>query len=849
VSAKETFGRWLKQHRKRLDLTQHALAAQSGCTVDTIRKLEATQRRPSPQLVERLAETLQIPAADRTMFHQLARGQGPAGPCICQHSPPEAPADPIPRTNHTLPVPLTPLIGREAERAALCDLVCRPDVRLVTLLGPPGIGNTRLGLQVAADLQEAWATGVQFVPLMPLREAPLFIPTIARVLDVREVGSQPLLDRLVSALQGKQLLMVLDNFEQVVAAAPDIAQVLEQAPDLTLLVTSRAALRITGEHIWPVPPLALPDLGHLPSLDGLLEYSAVQLFVQRALAVHPTFALTEAAAPAVAEICVRLEGVPLALELAAARSRVLSPQALLARLDQRLGLLTGGVANAPERQQSLRAAIAWSYALLNTDAQALFRRLGVFVGGCTLAAIAAVCQDAVIRHGDGEMPLLDSLATLVDQSLLQHTDSIEGEPRFTMLETLRAYALEQLDAAGETMLVRQQHALYYVHLAEHVTPHLWGPDQAAWMQRLEAEHDNLRAVLAWSRTPVGEAALGLRLATALHEFWYWGGYVSEGRGWLEGVVADSAEAAPTLRALVLARASYFAVQQGDYGQAEVLAETSLTLSRQLHYTIGAALALSVLGMVAYFQADNALAQARYRESLRLFRELADQEQIAPLLDRLVSLTQAPGNGAQAAACHAEEFALYRTVGHIRGMCEALTGLGFTMLNLRAYGCARALFAEGLTLARALSAKRSITGALRGLGETALLEGDYTQAAEHYRASLALSQALGIKMDIAVNLGTLGLTALCQGEAVQAAAYFMESMVLNRELGRKRGLVYNLAGCASVACLQGQPSHAARLFGAAAALSERCGHVLELTNRTLYDRDVAAMRFAVEHGLV
>ena len=434
-------------------------------------------------------------------------------------------------------MPLTPLIGREAERAALCDLVCRADVRLVTLLGPPGIGKTRLGVQVATDLQEAFAAGVWFVPLAPLREAPLVIPAMARALDVHEVGGQSLLGTLVSALQDKQLLLVLDNFEQVVAAAPDIAQVLEHAPGLTLLVTSRAALRVTGEHVWTVPPLALPDLCQLPSLDELLASPAVQLFVQRAQAVHPTFALTEATAPAVAEICVRLEGVPLALELAAARSRVLSPQAVLARLDQRLGLLTGGAVNAPERQQSLRAAIAWSYELLPPEAQALFRRLGVFVGGCTLAAVAAVCQDEATRSGSGEVPLLDHLATLVDQSLLQPTSSAEGEPRFTMLETLRAYALEQLDAAGETALVRQRHATYYVHLAEHAAPHLWGPDQAAWMERLEAEHDNLRAVLAWSRTPVGEAALGLRLAAALHEFWYWGGYISEGRAWLEGVLA------------------------------------------------------------------------------------------------------------------------------------------------------------------------------------------------------------------------------------------------------------------------------------------------------------------------
>jgi predicted ATPase len=540
----------------------------------------------------------------------------------------------MPRTNCPLPVPLTPLIGRNDDHAALCNLVSRADVRLVTLLGPPGIGKTRLGVQVAAGLREAFAAGVWFVPLAPLREAPLVIPAIARVLDVREIGGQSLMDTLVMALQGKQLLLVLDNFEQVVAAAPDLAQVLEYAPDLTLLVTSRAALRVTGEHVWAVPPLCLPDLCQLPPLDVLLEYPAVQLFVQRAQAVHPTFALTESTAPAVAMLCVRLEGMPLALELAAARSRVLSPQALLARLDQRLGLLTSGAANAPKRHQSLRAAIAWSYELLTPEAQVLFRRLGVFVAGCTLAAVDAVCRDEAARSGGVEVPLLDRLAALVDQSLLQHTSSADGEPRFTMLETLREFALEQLDATGETAMVRQRQAAYYVHLVEHAAPHLRGPDQVAWLEWLEAEHDNLRAVLAWSRTSGGDAEQGLRLAAALPEFWYWRGYVSEGRAWLEGVLEDSPGAVPTLRAVVLARASYFAVQQGDYARAKGLAAASLTLSRHLQYTTGVAIALSVLGEVASVQADYALARMRTHESLQLFRELADQDQIANLLGRL-----------------------------------------------------------------------------------------------------------------------------------------------------------------------------------------------------------------------
>jgi DNA-binding CsgD family transcriptional regulator len=389
--------------------------------------------------------------------------------------------------------------------------------------------------------------------------------------------------------------------------------------------------------------------------------------------------------------------------------------------------------------------------------------------------------------------------------------------------------------------VRQRQAAYYVHLVEHAAPHLQGPDQVAWLERLEAEHDNLRAVLAWSRTPGGEADLGLRLVAALHEFWYGRGYVREGRAWLEGVLEDCTEAATPLRAVVLARASYFAVQQGDHGRAEGLAEAALTLSRHLHYTTGEALALSALGRLAYLQAAYALARSRTNESLQLFRELADQEQIAHMLGRLGSLARAQGDWGQAAACHQEALTIYRTLGHIRGMGQALNGLGRTMLNLDACHRARALCEEGLALARTLKSKRGMANALRCLGDVALLEGDDTQATEHYRACLAFHRELGITIDMPVTLGNLGLVALARGAAGQAAAYFLESVVSNRDLGRKRGLVDDLASCASVACLQGHPRRAARLFGAAAALSERLGIVLELTKRIIHDRDVAATR--------
>jgi transcriptional regulator with XRE-family HTH domain len=403
VGDSATFGFWLKQRRAALDLTQDALAARSGCAVDTIRKLEANRRRPSRPLAERLAEALQITAAEQAAFLQFARGHATALPTQLAHAP-EADSNgagfPL---IHTLPLPLTPLLGRADELAAVGELVHRAEVRLLTLTGAPGIGKTRLGLQVAANLQDAFADGARFVPLAPIRDVSLVLPAIARVFDIQEIGGQPLFDLLLNALQDKQLLIVLDNMEQVAAAARDLAHLLEYAPNLTILATSRAALRIAGEQVWTVPPLGFPNPHDLSAHDDLAAYPAVQLFVDRAQAGAKNFALTEANTTAVAAICARLEGLPLAIELAAARSKLLSPQTILQRLNQRLALLTGGATNAPDRHQSLRAAIAWSYDLLSTDEQALFRRLGVFVDGCTVEAVEAVCRTES-RGGRTESP-------------------------------------------------------------------------------------------------------------------------------------------------------------------------------------------------------------------------------------------------------------------------------------------------------------------------------------------------------------------------------------------------------------------------------------------------------------
>ncbi len=406
----------------------------------------------------------------------------------------------------------TPLLGREREVEQVCAQLRREGVRLLTLTGPGGTGKTRLALQGAADLLDDYKDGVFFVALAPLSDPTLVVSTIAQALGVKESGGRSVLQCLQDYLREKTLLLALDNFEQVAAAAPQVAGLLADAPRLNILVTSRIPLHLRGEHEFAVPPLALPDFKHLPALAALTQYAAVELFIERAQAVRPDFAVNNDNAPAVAEICVRLDGLPLAIELAAARVKLLSPQAMLVRLEEPLKLLTGGARDLSARQQTLRGAIAWSYDLLDENEKRLFRRLAVFVGGCTLEAAEAVCHGGVDLRAD----VFDGIASLVDKSLLRQEEAPDGEPRFFMLETIREYAQERLTESGEEL--QNRHAEFFLNFAEQAEIEIHGFQQLKWLDRLEVEHDNLRAALGWL-THNSKAQLGLRLAGALTDFW------------------------------------------------------------------------------------------------------------------------------------------------------------------------------------------------------------------------------------------------------------------------------------------------------------------------------------------
>jgi predicted ATPase/DNA-binding CsgD family transcriptional regulator len=690
------------------------------------------------------------------------------------------------------PVPLTAIVGREREAAALRNLLSGRAARLVTLTGPGGVGKTRLAVEVASTLEVGFDT-VAFVPLAPVGDAGLLAVTIAQTVGL-EVSDETATSALTAYMRTGTLLLILDSVEHLPAAGPLLVELLGAAPGLTVLATSRASLRVSGEQLFPVPPLTLPDPGPLPPVAILNRFGAVRLFVDRARAVRPGFVVDDQNAGEVVEICRRLDGLPLAIELAAARASIFPPRALLGRLARRLELLTEGAHDQPERLRSLRAGIAWSYDLLSADEQRLFRRLAVFAGGCTLAA-------AEVVDPGGASATLDLVSALVDRSLLQPVTAGGAEPRFAMLETIREYAMERLEASGEALVARRAHAGWFRSLAEHAEPGLRGPDQQHWRDILEADLDNLRAALAWTLDAADpeDADQGVAIVGALWYFWFQRGLTGEARRWLALALARAPQG--RARAQVLLGAGTLAWRQGDLAAARTLLEESAALWRDHHDRGGLAEATHVLGHVRFDQRDHLAARGLFEESLQEYRRAADTIGGLPLLGDLGLVAYHEGANATADGILRESLALYREHG----------------------------------------LKDRVAGALNVLGDLAQLAGDHEQATARYEESLALWGELRGTPGIASALHKLGQVSRSTDDVVTARARLAESLALQQELGNRQGIAECLAGLAGTAAAAGHPERAARLLAASSALLEEIGVPLAPVDRAAFARDLDATR--------
>lgn len=700
MSAKTSFGQWLRQRRKALDLPLDELAKHMGCATVTLYKIESGERRPSKQIAELLSQYLNIPPEDQPAFIAFARGTGNRSGDIFSRMTPHPPSN--------LPTPPTPLIGRELDIAAVRKGLLREDTQLLTLVGPPGIGKTRLSLATAHTVLNEFADGVFLVLLAPISDPELVARAIVQTLGILEVGPQPSWEHLKTYLRDKQMLLVLDNFEQILVAAPQVAELLAVCPFLKILATSRAPLRIRRERQFPVTALGLPDMQRLPEIETLPNYAAIELFIERAQAVKPDFSLTHENGQPVAAICRRLDGLPLAIELISARVKLLPPDVLLERLHGLL-LASDGLRDLEPRHRTLNAAIGWSYDLLNEHEKVLFRRLGVFVGGWTLETAEAICQS--------DNSIVDGMALLLDKCLIQQ--KIGEQRRFVMLETIREYALERLAESGESQAIHQRHVRFFLELVE--TP---ASDQSIWLKRIEQDYDNVRAALDWCFT--SDLPTGLRLAVATSGYWLVRGHLIEGRFWLEKALKachQAGSASVSILRDVLTGAANLAHFQDDMRSMREYGESLRALGEEQQDKASTGFACFYLGMDALHRQDFGRAETIFENGLALAYQAGHDDLAGSTLLMLGNVAYFQKDYERAATFYSEGLVLQQKAGNrfVEGML--LLSLGVAREGQGRYDEARELYHQGLEIYHELDDKIELANALKYLSGLASLKSD------------------------------------------------------------------------------------------------------------------------------